>query len=59
MDVPQKMARLRQWCQDATEASRDGGTVYRFVYVDQLGFENHKPKTFAALAASFVEYQSA
>ncbi len=58
LDLPRKMARLRQWCLDATEASKeDGGTVYRFVYVDQEGFEKHTPKTFAALAASFTEYQ--
>jgi type III restriction enzyme len=60
LDLPQKMARLRQWCEDATQASKeDGGTIYRFVYVDQEGFEKHTPKTFAALAASFTEYQEA
>jgi len=55
LDVPQKMARLRQWCEDATAAS--GGPSYRFVYVDQAGFEQHKPGSFAALASSFTEYQ--
>jgi type III restriction enzyme len=64
LDLPQKMARLRQWCEDATNASQgasqeDGGTVYRFLYVDQEGFEKHTPKTLAALAASFTEYQEA
>jgi type III restriction enzyme len=60
LDLPQKMARLRQWCEDATQASKEnGGTVYRFVYVDQKGFEQHAPKTFAALAAGFIEYQEA
>ena len=59
IDVPQKMMRLRQWCVDATAASAsDGGTQYRFVFVDQKGFERHPPKSFAALAASFTEYQS-
>jgi type III restriction enzyme len=53
------MARLRQWCTDATAASAsEGGAVYRFVYVDQEGFDQHKPKTFAALATSFAEYQA-
>ena len=57
-DLPQKMSRLRQWCEDATSASRDeGGMVYRFVYVDQPGYERNTPKTFASLAASFTEYQ--
>ena len=58
LDVPQKMARLRQWCLDATEASKaDGATRYGFVYVDQESFESHKPSSFAALAGAFREYQ--
>lgn len=58
IDVPQKMARLRQWCEDATEASKDdGGPSYQFVYVDQEGFKKHKPSTFAGLASAFREYQ--
>ena len=44
IDVPQKMARLRQWCADATAASAaEDGTTYRFVFVDQKGFEQHQP----------------
>ena len=59
LDLPQKMARLRQWCLDATVAScEEGGVVYRFVYVDQEGFEKNTPQTFASLAAGFTEYQS-
>ena len=58
LDLPQKMARLRQWCEDATEASQeDGGIRYRFLYVDQEGFTRHTPRTLQALAASFTEYQ--
>jgi type III restriction enzyme len=60
LDVPQKMARLRLWCVDATEASRgEGGPRYGFVYVDQQGFEKHKPDTFAGLVAAFRQYQEA
>jgi type III restriction enzyme len=59
LDVPQKMARLGQWCRDATDASRtEGGTRYGFVYVDQSSFELYQPRSFAALATSFTEYQS-
>lgn len=59
IDVPQKMARLRQWCADATAASAEGdGVTYRFVFVDQDGYERHPPKTLAGLAASFNEYQN-
>ncbi len=58
LDVPQKMARLRQWCLDATEASREeSGARYGFVYVDQQSFEKHKPTSFAGLASAFREYQ--
>lgn len=58
LDLPRKMERLQQWCADATEASQtDGSVVYRFLYVDQDGFERHTPRTFAALVASFTEYQ--
>jgi type III restriction enzyme len=58
LDLPQKMTRLCQWCADATTASKaEVGPAYRFVYVDQAGFEKHVPKDFAGLAASFTEYQ--
>ena len=58
LDVPQKMARLKQWCADASASSKSaGGPTYRFVYVDQAGFEQHKPHSFAALATSFTQYQ--
>jgi type III restriction enzyme len=59
IDVPQKMARLRQWCADATTASEsEDATNYRFAFVDQNGFEQHPQATMAGLAASFREYQS-
>jgi type III restriction enzyme len=58
LDLPQKMLRLAQWCADATAAcAAYSGTVYRFVYVDQEGFERHRLTTFAALPASFRDYQ--
>jgi len=57
LDLPQKMARLRQWCADAT-AAEENGRQYDFVFVDKIGFGKHAPKTFAALAASFTEYRS-
>jgi type III restriction enzyme len=58
IDLPQKMARLAQWCEDATHAmSDDGGPVYRFVYVDEPSFKRHRPSSFAGLASTFVDYQ--
>ena len=60
LDLPQKMARLRQWCEDATEAAKtDGGPAYHFAYVDQEGFEKFKPTTLAGLVSVFREYQDA
>ena len=56
LDLPQKMARLRQWCIDAT-AAEPIGQHYGFVYVDQPSFEKHTPATFASLAAGFTEYR--
>ena len=61
LDLPQKMARLKQWCDDANtaEAAEGGSTSqrYDFVFVDQNGFEKHAPKNFGALVASFTEYR--
>lgn len=58
LDLPQKMKRLAHWCEEATAASQaEGGPSYRFLYIDQEGFERHRPNTFAALPASFRDYQ--
>lgn len=58
LDLPQKMARLKQWCEDATQASAaERGPSYRFVYVDQQGYERNPPSTFAGLAAAFRDFQ--
>jgi len=56
LDLPQKMARLKQWCADATTAE-ENGQRYDFVFVDQIGFTKHSPVTFVALATSFTEYK--
>jgi type III restriction enzyme len=57
LDLPQKMARLKQWSADAT-AAEENGQQYDFVFVDQTGFEKHLPKTFSTLATTFTEYKS-
>jgi type III restriction enzyme len=57
LDLPRKMARLQQWCADAT-AAEENSQRYDFVFVDQNSFETHQPKTFAALATSFIDYKS-
>ena len=55
MDVPLKMQRLRQWCEDVNRVQSD--TEHDFVYVDQKGFENYRPTTFKQLLESFREYK--
>jgi type III restriction enzyme len=55
LDVPQKMARLRQWCADVNAS--DQSARYGFVYVDEDSFRRHAPRTFASLVASFREYR--
>ena len=61
LDLPRKMARLGQWCVDASKASADADVGkpgrFGFVFVDQDGFQRHKPASFAALVSSFRDYQ--
>ena len=56
LDVPPKMERLRQWREDINRVQTK--TEYGFVFVDDLGFEKYKPKTFDSLLAGFREYQT-
>lgn len=55
LDVPLKMARLKQWCEDINRVQT--AVVYSFVFVDQASFEKYRPTTFKALAGGFTEYQ--
>jgi len=60
LDLPPKMARLKQWCADATAAEKENGgngARYDFLYVDEEGFAKHPPETLADLAAGFTEYK--
>ena len=55
LDVPLKMARLKQWCEDVAKVQ--DGTAVGFVFVDQEGFEKHTPSSFGQLVEAFTEYQ--
>jgi len=55
LDVPLKLRRLRQWCEDINRVQADVG--YDFVYVDEESFEKYKPKTFRELRDGFTEYK--
>jgi type III restriction enzyme len=55
LDVPLKMARLKQWCEDINRVQAK--VRYSFVFVDQSSFEKYRPTTFKALVGGFTEYQ--
>jgi len=55
LDVPLKIQRLRQWCEDTNGMQSD--VTYDFVYVDEEGFKKYKPKSFSDLLAGFREYK--
>jgi len=55
LDVPLKMGRIRQWCEDVNCVQSD--VAYDFVYVDEESFEKYKPKSFLQLIDGFREYK--
>jgi len=55
LDVPLKMRRLRQWCEDINQVQSD--VKYDFVFVDEEGFKKYKPASFKELVGSFTEYK--
>lgn len=57
LDVPLKMSRLSQWCEDVNGVQSE--VEYDFVYVDEEGFKTYKPKSFAGLLSSFQEFKDA
>ncbi|MER8589592.1 DEAD/DEAH box helicase family protein [Mesorhizobium sp. M1338] len=56
LDVPLKMERLRQWCEDINRVQSD--VAYDFVYVDGESFGKYGPKSFKQLTDGFREYKS-
>jgi len=55
LDVPRKMQRLPQWCEDINRVQAE--VKYDFVYVDQESFEKFKPTSFRQLVEGFREYK--
>lgn len=43
---------------ESAAVAEENGPTYDFVFVDQIGFNKHAPKTFAALVASFTKYKA-
>jgi len=57
LDVPLKMQRLRQWCEDINRVQK--AVEYDFVYVDEESFDKYKPTSFRQLLQGFKEYKAA
>lgn len=55
LDVPLKIARLRQWCVDINRIG--GADAFDFVFVDEASFKKYRPKAFKDLLAGFREYK--
>jgi len=55
LDLPRKMERLRQWCEDVNRVQPDG--QFDYAYVDETSFQKYRPKTFADVLAGFREYK--
>ncbi len=55
LELPQKMARLKQWCADINRIQSTD--VYDYVYVDQGSFEKHIPTNFKSIIDGFREYK--
>lgn len=51
LDVPLKMARLKQWCIDINKAQSD--VDYDYVFVDEESFKKYQPKKFKELYSGF------
>ncbi len=56
LEVPRKMERLKQWCEDINAIQ--AAVKYDFVYVDEEGFKNYRPRNFTALVSGFRRYKN-
>ncbi len=56
LDVPLKMHRLKQWCEDLNKSQKKA--KYNFIYVDEESFDKYNPKTFEELEKNFMEYKN-
>jgi type III restriction enzyme len=56
LDVPPKMHRLRQWCEDINRAQT--AIMYDYVFVDEASFKKFAPTSFKELLDGFREYKN-
>lgn len=55
LDVPLKMERLKQWCEDINKSQHK--MKYDFVFVDEESFYKYNPKDFRSLMNGFKQYR--
>jgi len=55
LDVPRKMDRLRQWCEDVNRIA--GSPRYDFAFVDEESFRKFPPRTFKDVIEGFNEFK--
>ncbi len=55
LDVPLKMNRLKQWCEDINTVQKK--PVFDFVFVEEEAFKQYAPKDFGELVKSFLTYK--
>lgn len=55
LDVPLKVERLKQWCEDINRVQ--SAVVYDFVFVDQESFQKYNPTSFRQLVQGFRDYK--
>ena len=55
LEVPPKMARLKQWCEDLNRVQ--SAIAYDYVFVDDDSFNQYRPKSFSELLNGFREYK--
>lgn len=56
MDVPLKMERLKQWCEDVNELQAE--LIFDYIYVDRDSYDRYRPKTFDQVIRGFREYKN-
>ena len=55
LDVPEKMKRLQQWCNDINKVQKD--IKFDYVFVKEENFHKYQPKSFNELLSNFREYK--
>ncbi len=56
LDLPQKMARLQQWCDDVNRVL--SAVKYDFVYVDEESFKKYSPTSFRQVLEGFKKFKN-